>query len=202
MRTATIFAVPKRISSFTRSVTFRSFGSASSSGVGLAFDGKDASKARVRGSSFLFSSSASPSLDELASSLREPVKAYPLSPTNPVPADIVRPPYAATGIIPPSKFVHQILLHDETTIPRMKKAARLARRVLDYACSLAKPGMTTDEIDTAVHQAIIDAGAYPSPLNYAGFPKSVCSSINEVICHGRWSASACSVPSMVFNLIF
>lgn len=66
----------------------------------------------------------------------------------------------------------------------MKYAARLARQVLDYACSLAKPGVLTDDIDTAVHQAIIDAGAYPSPLNYAGFPKSLCSSINEVICHG------------------
>jgi methionyl aminopeptidase len=55
---------------------------------------------------------------------------------------------------------------------------------LDHACSLAKPGVETDEIDTAVHEEIIRLGAYPSPLNYHGFPKSVCSSINEVICHG------------------
>ena len=109
---------------------------------------------------------------------------HSLSATKTVPPDIPRPPYAATGAIPPSKYIHQILLHDETTIPRMKNAARLARRVLDYACSLAKPGVLTDGIDTAVHQAIIDAGAYPSPLNYAGFPKSVCTSVNEVICHG------------------
>ncbi|OEU08407.1 Creatinase/aminopeptidase [Fragilariopsis cylindrus CCMP1102] len=66
----------------------------------------------------------------------------------------------------------------------MKHAAKLARRVLDYACTLTKPGVTTDEVDTAVHEALIDAGAYPSPLNYVGFPKSLCSSINEVICHG------------------
>lgn len=44
--------------------------------------------------------------------------------------------------------------------------------------------MTTDEIDKAVHQMIIDAGAYPSPLGYGGFPKSVCTSVNECMCHG------------------
>jgi methionyl aminopeptidase len=56
---------------------------------------------------------------------------------------------------------------------------------LDYACSLATPGVETDDIDTAVHEAIIQQGnAYPSPLNYVGFPKSLCSSINEIICHG------------------
>jgi methionyl aminopeptidase len=49
---------------------------------------------------------------------------------------------------------------------------------------MAKPGMTTDVIDEAVHKSLIAAGAYPSPLNYVGFPKSVCTSINEVICHG------------------
>jgi hypothetical protein len=47
-----------------------------------------------------------------------------------------------------------------------------------------QPGVTTDEIDKAVHQMIIDAGAYPSPLGYGGFPKSVCTSVNECICHG------------------
>lgn len=182
---ASIFAVPKRISAAAgRSpVLFRSFGSASSSGVGLAFDGKNLSAKKRNGPSFLFSSSTRP-LPESFSSFREPVTPYPLSPTKPVPPEIRRPPYADTGIVPPSNYIHQILLHDETTTPRMKNAARLARRVLDYACSLAKPGVITDDIDTAVHQAIIDAGAYPSPLNYAGFPKSLCSSVNEVICHG------------------
>jgi methionyl aminopeptidase len=66
----------------------------------------------------------------------------------------------------------------------MREAAHLARHTLDMVCSLAKPGVTTDELDTAVHEHLIQAGAYPSPLNYAGFPKSLCSSINEVICHG------------------
>jgi methionyl aminopeptidase len=77
-----------------------------------------------------------------------------------------------------------VLIHDDASIHKMRNAARLARKILDFACSLAQPGVTTDAIDAQVHQAIIDEGAYPSPLNYAGFPKSVCSSINEVICHG------------------
>lgn len=47
-----------------------------------------------------------------------------------------------------------------------------------------QPSVTTDEIDRAVHQMIIDAGAYPSPLGYGGFPKSVCTSVNECNCHG------------------
>jgi len=66
----------------------------------------------------------------------------------------------------------------------MRKSGKLAAEVLEFACSLAKPGVSTDSIDKAVHQMIIDAGAYPSPLGYGGFPKSVCTSINECICHG------------------
>lgn len=66
----------------------------------------------------------------------------------------------------------------------MRAAGRLAAQVLEHACSLAKPGVTTDEIDKAVHAMIIANNAYPSPLNYGKFPKSVCTSINEVVCHG------------------
>ena len=49
---------------------------------------------------------------------------------------------------------------------------------------MALPGVTTEDIDAAVHEMVIGAGAYPSPLNYDGFPKSVCTSVNECICHG------------------
>jgi methionyl aminopeptidase len=70
----------------------------------------------------------------------------------------------------------------------MRAAAQLARQGLDLACGMAvrahEIGRTTDDIDTAVHQYIVHAGAYPSPLGYLGFPKSICSSVNEVICHG------------------
>lgn len=75
-------------------------------------------------------------------------------------------------------------IHDQTGIEKMRAAGRLAAQVRDYAGTLVKAGVTTDEIDKAVHKMIIDAGAYPSPLNYGGFPKSVCTSVNECICHG------------------
>jgi hypothetical protein len=73
---------------------------------------------------------------------------------------------------------------------KMRAACRLAAQVLDYAGTLVAPGVTTDTIDRAVHKMTTDAGAYPSPLNYGKFPKSVCTSVNEVACHGipddRW----------------
>lgn len=60
----------------------------------------------------------------------------------------------------------------------------LARKALDLGHSLVKVGVTTDSIDEAVHNFIIENNAYPSPLNYYKFPKSLCTSVNEVICHG------------------
>jgi len=69
-------------------------------------------------------------------------------------------------------------------IEKMRVAGKLGREILDMAGRAVKPGVTTDEIDTLVHEAILAAGAYPSPLNYHGFPKSCCTSVNEVICHG------------------
>lgn len=66
----------------------------------------------------------------------------------------------------------------------MRAACSLARRVLNEAGKLARPGVTTEEIDIMVREAAFSAGAYPSPLNYRGFPKSVCTSVNNVVCHG------------------
>jgi methionyl aminopeptidase len=77
-----------------------------------------------------------------------------------------------------------VLLFDEEAADRMRKAARIARKALRVACDHAQPGVTTDQIDAIVHDYIIAQNGYPSPLNYAGFPKSLCSSINEIICHG------------------
>ena len=105
-----------------------------------------------------------------------------LSPTLMVPSEIPRPPYAKSGIVPPSP--PNITLHPPELINKMRTACGLAREVLDLACDAAKVGATTDEVDKLVHSTICDRGAYPSPLNYAGFPKSLCSSVNEVICHG------------------
>lgn len=66
----------------------------------------------------------------------------------------------------------------------MRKAAKLAREVLQVAASKVAPGVTTDEIDKVVFEEAIKRDCYPSPLGYHGYPKSVCTSVNEVICHG------------------
>ncbi|CAD6567699.1 MAG: Methionine aminopeptidase 1 [Cyphobasidiales sp. Tagirdzhanova-0007] len=66
----------------------------------------------------------------------------------------------------------------------MRRVCKLAREVLDHTATYIRPGVTTDELDAICHQACIDRNAYPSPLNYRNFPKSVCTSVNEVICHG------------------
>ena len=66
----------------------------------------------------------------------------------------------------------------------MRRTGALAAEVLISACEHVRAGMTTDTIDRFVHEAAVAAGAYPSPLGYRGYPKSVCTSVNEVICHG------------------
>jgi methionyl aminopeptidase len=69
-------------------------------------------------------------------------------------------------------------------IARMRHAGATAAEVLRLAGEMVKPGITTDDIDIYVHDLCIARGAYPSPLNYQNYPKSVCTSVNEVICHG------------------
>ncbi|XP_050427781.1 methionine aminopeptidase 1D, mitochondrial isoform X2 [Adelges cooleyi] len=69
-------------------------------------------------------------------------------------------------------------------IEMMRQSCKLAKFVLDSARSQIKTGITTDEIDEFVHDLIINNNAYPSPLNYKGFMKSVCTSINNILCHG------------------
>lgn len=69
-------------------------------------------------------------------------------------------------------------------ITKIRKSANLARVILDYACSLAKPGVSTDHIDKLCHEEMVRRGIYPSPINYCGFPKAICTSVNEVVCHG------------------
>ena len=105
-----------------------------------------------------------------------------LSPARSVPDHIERPYYAESGGGEPGRLKKQILKPDE--IQQMRRACRAARRVLDRAIEYVSPGVTTDSIDSLVHNACIEEGGYPSPLNYHGFPKSVCTSVNEVICHG------------------
>ena len=68
---------------------------------------------------------------------------------------------------------------------KMRAAGRLAADVLDMIGEHVQPGVTTDELNTICHQYITEVqGAIPAPLNYRGFPKSVCTSVNHVVCHG------------------
>lgn len=109
------------------------------------------------------------------------LKPYTVSPPLPVPADIPRPHYVGRKAPDPYRGSH---VQTAETIEKMRVAGKLAAQALAYAGSLVTPGITTDEIDRKAHEFICDHGAYPSTVGYRGFTKSICTSINEVICHG------------------
>lgn len=77
-----------------------------------------------------------------------------------------------------------INIKTDEEVEKMRATARLAAEVLVMIEPYVKPGVTTDRLDQICHDYIVERGATPSPLNYKGFPKSICSSVNEVICHG------------------
>jgi len=99
---------------------------------------------------------------------------------------ITFPDYANDGVpkARPQLFPWVIETKKPEEIEKMRASGRAAREVLDLAGRAVKPGITTDEIDRIVHEATVSRGGYPSPLNYHNFPKSCCTSVNEVICHG------------------
>jgi methionyl aminopeptidase len=77
-----------------------------------------------------------------------------------------------------------IKIHTADDFAGMRNAGRLAAEVLDFITPHAEPGATTETLDRLCHDYIVDRGAVPAPLNYRGFPKSICTSINHVVCHG------------------
>lgn len=117
------------------------------------------------------------------------LRPYPRTGPRKVPDSIKRPDYAdhpeGRALSEESiKDSTQIKILNEREIEAMRVSSRLAREVLDEAAKVADVGITTDEIDRVVHEACIERDCYPSPLNYYKFPKSCCTSVNEVICHG------------------
>jgi len=104
-----------------------------------------------------------------------------ISPIRDVPSDITRPEYVGRRM--PSPYLGSEIQSEET-IAKMRIAGRLAARAMDEVARAIAPGVSTDELDRIGHQYLCDQGAYPSTLGYRGFPKSLCTSINEVICHG------------------
>lgn len=111
----------------------------------------------------------------------EPVRAGSVSPMRAVPKDIPRPDYAESGS--PARDIADPVASPQT-IERMRRSCKLAKSILDHASALVAPGVTTEEIDAFIHRRCIEEGAYPSTLNYRGYPKACCTSVNEVICHG------------------
>jgi methionyl aminopeptidase len=104
-----------------------------------------------------------------------------VSPQRPVPASIPRPEYV--GRPAPARHTGTDVVAPET-IERIRVAARIAARALEEVGRNIVPGVTTDELDRIGHEYLIDHHAYPSTLGYRGFPKSLCTSVNEVVCHG------------------
>ena len=105
-----------------------------------------------------------------------------VSPINSVPEHIRLPEYARTGVPTAARSSCKKISLDQ--IERMRKAGMIAREVLDTVLARVRPGISTDELDRIAHSRTIELGAYPSPLNYMGFPKSICTSVNEVVVHG------------------
>jgi methionyl aminopeptidase len=77
-----------------------------------------------------------------------------------------------------------IKIHDEEGFAGMRRAGRLAAETLDYITPFVEPGVSTERLDQLCHAFIVGHGAIPAPLNYRGFPRSICTSINHVVCHG------------------
>lgn len=103
-------------------------------------------------------------------------------PHRPVPNHIQKPFYAQEGTS--STWGPDIPILSREAEQGMRAASQLAKQILTLGSTMCQPGITTNAIDRALHDAIVEKGAYPSPLNYMGFPKSVCTSINNIIAHG------------------
>ncbi len=106
-----------------------------------------------------------------------------VSPRRPVPKAIERPHYVGTWPRVPADR-DDPPVKDPDTIARMRVAGRIAADALVEVGRHVAPGVTTDELDRVGHEFLLDHGAYPSTLGYKDYPKSLCTSVNEVICHG------------------
>jgi methionyl aminopeptidase len=104
-----------------------------------------------------------------------------VTPMRAVPDHIAPADYYRTGV--PGRR-DEAMVKSPEIIDRMRRAGRIAAEVLAVTGAAVAPGLTTEQLDQIAYQAYIDRGAYPSTLNYHGFPKSICTSVNEVICHG------------------
>lgn len=122
---------------------------------------------------------------------RRPIRPGNVSSVREVPESIPRPPYVDKTVplcprlgLPRHAFLYAVEIKTPEQIAGMRAACSLARAALEVAGRTVAPGVTTDEIDKAVHEFIISNGAYPSPLGYLKFPKSIGVAVNDVVAHG------------------
>lgn len=106
---------------------------------------------------------------------------HPQSPRRPVPTAIPRPHYVDRPAPSPYTGPH---VQTSETIELMRESSRIASDAMYEAAKAIAPGVTTDHLDAVAHEYMLDHGAYPSSLGYRHFPKSICTSVNEIICHG------------------
>jgi methionyl aminopeptidase len=119
---------------------------------------------------------------EVVRTSARPIRPGRLSPARAVPAGIARPSYVANDGTPSGRSLPP--LTDPVAISGLRAACAAARRVLDRVGAAVTAGVTTDDLDAIAHDAYVGEGGYPSPLGYRGFPKSICTSVNEVVAHG------------------
>lgn len=115
------------------------------------------------------------------------MRPHPQTPKRTVPTSIPYPDYAShpEGVSLEernSKSTGQIIVNTDEEQEGVRVASKLGRQVLDAAAAAVDVGVTTDELDRIVHETALDLECYPSPLGYYKFPKSCCTSVNEVIC--------------------
>ena len=115
-------------------------------------------------------------------SVRSPLTPGEQSSRRSVPITIARPEYVDKPA--PARNTEPTYVQTPEVIEAMRVASRIAAQALQEGGKAVKPGATTDDVDAIVHGFLLDHGAYPSTLGYRGFPKSCCTSLNEVICHG------------------
>lgn len=106
---------------------------------------------------------------------------HPITSLRDVPRGIPRPEYV--GRPAPKRYTGSDVQPVEV-IEKMRVAGRIAAQAMHEAAKAIAPGVTTDQLDAVAHEFMLDHGAYPSALGYRGFPKSICTSVNEVVCHG------------------
>lgn len=104
-----------------------------------------------------------------------------ISPMRQVPGAILKPKYVGRNA--PDKY-NGSYVQTADQISKIRASSKIAAQAIEIVGAAIKPGVTTDELDRIGHEFVLSQGAYPSTLGYRGFPKSMCTSLNEVICHG------------------